>query len=428
MDNILFYTILIIFLYFLFSKILENYIDFNEKQENFDPSLVPVSSIITLAKVAQKIVNGNGILTNPKNLQIGAGNGANGDLTVTGESYFNGRLDINGNLNLGSDTNGTTVLSSSVPDNPTIFNKDDGSNIIEGNTIIDGNTTINGTTTITGLTTINNNLKVNGTISNQLVFAKELYVTENANINGSITLSNIPLTIKAISKDANSNGISINGIDVYNMGPDIGYIEVQSDSTEDSTLNIKTNNGNFNISPKGNTYISKTNSGIGTGNLIVEGDLTVNGQIIVDRSIFVKAYPTIIYENPYQPRDDVDKSRIIMSPNSAYTNRLDINFPDRLAGFKRFAINMLYNVGRSEPFKPSNISGNIILFINDFFISEVPFNATGVRGVFGDKYEVIDTMFTINPPLNKIVIGYKSTNGIGDAGLFLSRISIKPIF
>jgi len=40
------------------------------EQENFDPSLVPVSSIVTLAKVAQKLVDGNGTLTNPGNFQV----------------------------------------------------------------------------------------------------------------------------------------------------------------------------------------------------------------------------------------------------------------------------------------------------------------------------------------------------------------------
>ena len=38
--------------------------------ENFDPSLVPVSSVVTLAKVAQKLVDGNGTLTNPGNLAV----------------------------------------------------------------------------------------------------------------------------------------------------------------------------------------------------------------------------------------------------------------------------------------------------------------------------------------------------------------------
>jgi len=40
------------------------------KQENFDPSLIPISSIVTLAKVAQKIVDNNGTLINPGNLNV----------------------------------------------------------------------------------------------------------------------------------------------------------------------------------------------------------------------------------------------------------------------------------------------------------------------------------------------------------------------
>ena len=88
MNNIYFYLILIVFLYFIFTRVLENFL---VEQENFDPSLVPVSSIVTLAKVAQKLVNGNGTLTNPGNLQIGASTGpAAGNLTVTGGILVNG--------------------------------------------------------------------------------------------------------------------------------------------------------------------------------------------------------------------------------------------------------------------------------------------------------------------------------------------------
>jgi len=61
--------IAIIVVYFITTR----YIWCENEQENFDPSLVPVSSIVTLAKVAQKLVDGNGTLTNPGNLTV-AGN------------------------------------------------------------------------------------------------------------------------------------------------------------------------------------------------------------------------------------------------------------------------------------------------------------------------------------------------------------------
>jgi len=69
------YILLIgIVVYYLVTRLFENY----STQEDFDPSLVPVSSIVTLAKVAQKLVDGGGTLTNPGNLTV------TGDLTVNG--------------------------------------------------------------------------------------------------------------------------------------------------------------------------------------------------------------------------------------------------------------------------------------------------------------------------------------------------------
>ena len=79
-------VILVIYYIFSFSK--------KTSIEKFDPSLVPVSSIITLAKVAQKLVDGNGTLTNPPNLQIGIPS-ATGKLTVTGDTDVGGKVTIN---------------------------------------------------------------------------------------------------------------------------------------------------------------------------------------------------------------------------------------------------------------------------------------------------------------------------------------------
>jgi len=105
MHELLCYSIFAIVLYFVLSQVFDN---FYLEQENFDPSLVPVSSIVTLAKVAQKLVNGNGTLTNPGNLQIGKDASAPGNLTVTGMATIGGPivgngnytgLTVNGNLN-----------------------------------------------------------------------------------------------------------------------------------------------------------------------------------------------------------------------------------------------------------------------------------------------------------------------------------------
>jgi len=96
MKELFYYSIFAVILYFVLTAIFDN---FTLEQENFDPSLVPVSSIITLAKVAQKLVNGNGTLTNPGNLQIGSSASAPGNLTVTGNANINGKLFV-GNENI----------------------------------------------------------------------------------------------------------------------------------------------------------------------------------------------------------------------------------------------------------------------------------------------------------------------------------------
>jgi hypothetical protein len=86
MNEVLFYILLIAFAYFICTRIIENYVNI----ENFDPSLVPVSSIITLAKVGQKILNGNNIINNLGGLQVGYSNTATGNLNVSGDLDFPG--------------------------------------------------------------------------------------------------------------------------------------------------------------------------------------------------------------------------------------------------------------------------------------------------------------------------------------------------
>ena len=139
-NNIYFYLLLGVFFYFLFTYILENYLG---EQENFDPSLVPVSSIVTLAKVAQKLVNGNGTLTNPGNLQIGKDVGTpSGSLTVTGKTAI-------GSTTMGDKTlNVTGTLGVS------------GDTTVGGTMDITGNTTVGGTMNITGTTALNKLLTI----------------------------------------------------------------------------------------------------------------------------------------------------------------------------------------------------------------------------------------------------------------------------
>ena len=99
----LYVLIAIIVVYYFISRYI-----WCDEQENFDPSLVPVSSIVTLAKVAQKLVDGNGTLTNPGNLTV------TGNLTVSGKVTTNGGVYLNAS---GGQPNGINIINS-----PNIFN------------------------------------------------------------------------------------------------------------------------------------------------------------------------------------------------------------------------------------------------------------------------------------------------------------------
>jgi len=88
MKELLYYAIFAIILYFLLSSVFEN---FYLEQENYDPSVVPVSSIVTLAKIAEKLANNSGLLTIPSNLNLNSGN-----LTVTGSTNIVGQATTSG--------------------------------------------------------------------------------------------------------------------------------------------------------------------------------------------------------------------------------------------------------------------------------------------------------------------------------------------
>jgi len=99
----------VLVLYYLLTNIVQKYSNETQK-EDFDPSLVPVSSIVTLAKVAQKLVDGGGTLTNPGNLNIGI-DSAPGNLTVTGTTTLKGpNTTVNGILGV----NGASIFNSDV--------------------------------------------------------------------------------------------------------------------------------------------------------------------------------------------------------------------------------------------------------------------------------------------------------------------------
>jgi hypothetical protein len=182
-------------------------------QENFDPSLVPVSSIVTLAKVAQKLVNGGGTLTNPGNLQIGIPS-APGNLYITGTNKVDGVSILNGDTTINNSLhiNGASSTPAGSGDMLSHFNHSDGNNYLRGNTKIDGTITSSGNlnarsgdmnTRVGGLWTGpgiyaegSANLEVGAASGNVYIGASNnsppnnLTVTGNSTVNGTLTVNN----------------------------------------------------------------------------------------------------------------------------------------------------------------------------------------------------------------------------------------------
>lgn len=79
MKEFFYYFIFAVIFYYILVAIFDN---FKLEQENFDPSLVPVSSVVTFAKIANKLLdNRTGILTIPNNLTVGNNFTVNGNVT-----------------------------------------------------------------------------------------------------------------------------------------------------------------------------------------------------------------------------------------------------------------------------------------------------------------------------------------------------------
>jgi hypothetical protein len=75
-------------MYIIYTQIVEKFII---DQENFDSTLIPVSSVVTLAKVAQQLVDKNNKYINLNDLQIGLPTFSN-NLTLNGNLTINGTL------------------------------------------------------------------------------------------------------------------------------------------------------------------------------------------------------------------------------------------------------------------------------------------------------------------------------------------------
>jgi len=256
----LYILLICLILFYIISRYFEKYYS----QENFDPSLVPVSSIITLAKVAQKIVDGNGTLTNPANLNIGTPTGK-GNLTVTGDSTTNGNSTVGGN----STTNGNKQI--------------DGTLGVTGATTLSGTLNVADTVNLSGGATILNGLRTNG-----------LYVNTssgslgNANIAGTLSVGS-SATIGLAGSPATTNNLTVNGastfgqptaptnINIYGSTYTRGPASVAYDGTY-VTLSIKPTSAGAVTLGCDNFEFKTSNIGDGT-NVKINGGLTVTGAL-----------------------------------------------------------------------------------------------------------------------------------------------------
>jgi hypothetical protein len=270
--------LLILVLYYLFKNMYQKY----SNQENFDPSLVPVSSIVTLAKVAQKLVDGGGTLTNPGNLQIGMPSaGANGNLTVTGDTTTNtlhvtNDATIGGKVIINSNDAGNNFNLASSGGYFRLQNAATGSDIVTvGHNGTDmyvpalfaGNTNITGTLNTSGLTTANGGLNVNGGST----------VNGNVQINGSSTVTN-GLSV--------TGGTTLNGNTSLNGVASFKTDTWHTDGQGNQRLHFGNNADNYYKSPNGwhsfrNAGDSSTMQIDPSGNVSIYGNLNVNGDISV---------------------------------------------------------------------------------------------------------------------------------------------------
>ena len=139
--------IAIIVVYYIYTR----YIWCEEELENFDPSLVPVSSIVTLAKVAQKLVDGNGTLTNPGNLTVtgaltakritisNSGEEFGSNLTLTAGSRESAFINFNNNLGVRNTYIQGNLNEIFVPSNLTVSGRMSVASDLKSNFGINGN-------------------------------------------------------------------------------------------------------------------------------------------------------------------------------------------------------------------------------------------------------------------------------------------------
>jgi hypothetical protein len=294
MKEIFYYSIFAIILYFVLTHVFDN---FNLEQENFDPSLVPVSSIVTLAKVAQKLVNGNGTLTNPGNLQIGSSASAPGNLTVTGNTTFNGTITQTGIAN------GLTIKNGTTSPDAALFSFGDGSGWRArfgkaGSPTLDISDNPTGGIQVTGNTTVSNTLKLNNQSagsgipnnlfniyghSDSLHFgwsganAMSLDKTQSLSIAGNTTVSGKVTASGVVTGDLTNGKIQIGS---WGGGPAL----YANDSAKPLAIHNDGTGKNVQIG-----FPGYSNNLTVTGNSTVSGDTTINGTLNISASKWHKS-------------------------------------------------------------------------------------------------------------------------------------------
>ncbi len=175
----LYILVILLVIFYIVKRNMDNYK--NIEVENFDPSLVPVSSIVTLAKVAQKLVDGGGTLTNPGNLRITGNQQIDGTLNVNNAIFGNGGINAIANSPEGgrvSIVNSSKTGANQTKDwalwnmtgnygNKLAFWRYNGDGSNPGPTLElndDGTSQFNGNVNTTGNATITGDLKVNNRI------------------------------------------------------------------------------------------------------------------------------------------------------------------------------------------------------------------------------------------------------------------------
>jgi len=276
----LYVILVIIVIYYIISYLSENY----SSSEHFDPSLVPVSSIVTLAKSAQKLVDGNSILTNPKNLQVGLYS-APGNFTVTGNTDLglpNTSTTINGVTNINSDTsinsnlnvgNGIYIREGNLAlNNGTINMISDGT----GGLYLSQNNNINGpgTRLTTGSINVNENLTVKNKI--QVGEYDNNYITSNASdgiqISSGVYKRMGILNNELIPQPGNTR-ISSGGLIVDKL---LQVLSIRSPLLYNNKLHIKSDTDDVYIAGIKGVTIGKGPKSTFSADLNVDGNICIN--------------------------------------------------------------------------------------------------------------------------------------------------------